>query len=143
MLILLIAAATLLFAFSLAAAEEKKTPSGTVKIHGGSFALGIGWSWGEGTLTYEGKEYKFKVSGMKVIDVGGSSFDAVGEVYKLKKLDDFPGTYVAGTAGAAVGGGVAASSMSNENGVMIDLRATKVGLQFTLAPGGMKIKWTE
>lgn len=125
--------------FSTALAEDKAATSGTVQISGGSFALGIGYSWGSGHLTYKGREYPFRISGVKVIDVGGSSYDAIGEVYHMKDLADFEGTYVQMEAGAAFGGGAAGQTMKNERGVVMNLRSTKIGLQLTLAPGGLKV----
>jgi hypothetical protein len=32
-------------------------PDATLRLSGGSFAAGIGFSWGKGTLTYKGKDY--------------------------------------------------------------------------------------
>ena len=78
--------------FSPAMAADKVPTSATVKISGGSFALGIGWSWGSGSLNYKGREYPFRISGLKIVDVGGSSYDAIGEVYYMKDLADFEGT---------------------------------------------------
>ena len=125
--------------FSTAIAEDKIPSSGTVQISGGSFALGIGYSWGSGHLTYKGREYPFRISGIKIIDVGGSSYDAIGEVYHLNDLADFEGTYVQMEAGAALGGGASGQTMKNEHGVVMDLRSTRIGLQLTLAPGGLKV----
>ena len=124
--------------FSTALAEDKVASSGTVKISGGSFALGIGWSWGSGHLNYKGREYPFRIQGLKIVDLGGSSWDAIGEVYYMKDLADFEGTFVQMEAGIALGGGAAGQTMKNENGVVMNLRSTKVGLQITLAPGGLK-----
>jgi hypothetical protein len=125
--------------FSSALAEEEMQSSGTVRISGGSFALDVGYSWGSGILTYRDREYHFKINGLKIIDVGGSSYDVVGEVYHLKDLANFAGTYVKMEAGAAIGGGAAEQTMKNENGVVMKLRSTKIGLQLTLAPGGLKV----
>ena len=134
----LLLAVAFALSFSTAIAADKVPSSGTVKISGGSFALGIGWSWGSGTLNYKGREYPFRIQGLKIVDVGGSSWDAVGEVYHMKDLADFEGTFVQMEAGIALGGGAAGQTMKNENGVVMNLRSTKVGLQITLAPGGLK-----
>ncbi len=122
-----------------ASAESVKT--GTVKIESTSIALGIGVTWGDGELTYEGKVYRFSVSGLSVVDLGLSSVTAVGDVYDLHKLEDFPGNYVAGQAGAALGGGVAATTMKNQNGVIMNLSSTQTGAKLTLAAEGVQIKW--
>ena len=50
---------------------EGSVPSGYVWLSGGVIALGIGYSWGHGTLYYskDQKQYKFKLSGVSVADV--------------------------------------------------------------------------
>ncbi len=89
---------------SIARAQEEK-PDGTVKLSSGSVAVGVGFSWGSGMLTYQGKEYPFSVSGLSVADVGISQAEASGDVYHLKKLADFNGNYTGVSAGATIAGG--------------------------------------
>jgi hypothetical protein len=128
---------SLLVLASWALAQEKK-PSGTLKLSEGSVAIGIGFSWGSGVLTYEGKEYPFSVEGLSVADVGISRADATGVVYNLTQLTDFNGNYTAVTAGAAVGGGAGATTMRNQNGVVIDLIGTTQGVKFNLSVDGVR-----
>lgn len=120
-------------------AEDAK-PSGTVSIETKAVAVGVGFSWGQGVLTYQGKEYPFKVKGLSVIDVGISSVSAQGEVYSLNKIEDFAGTFSAAEAGIAIGGGAGAQVMKNQNGVVLKLTSRKVGVQLKLAPEGLKIE---
>jgi hypothetical protein len=117
---------------------QEKKPSGTLKLSEGSVAVGIGFSWGSGVLTYEGKEYPFSVEGLSVADVGISRADATGVVYNLTQLTDFNGNYTAVTAGAAVGGGAGATTMRNQNGVVIDLIGTTQGVKFNLSVDGVR-----
>src|SRR5512134_1655705 len=49
----------------LAGAQAKK-PDATLTLSEGSVAVGIGFSWGKGTVTYKGKRYSFKVEGLSV-----------------------------------------------------------------------------
>jgi hypothetical protein len=130
--------AALGFLLSVARAEDK--PDATLKLHGGSVAVGIGYSWGGGTLTYKGKTYDVEVTGLSVGDVGASKIEASGEVFHLKKLEDFDGNYTAAAAGATVGGGAAASAMKNQNGVTIHLVSTTQGVKFALAAAGVSLK---
>ena len=123
----------------LPAMAADQLPDGTIELSGGSVAVGIGYSWGSGKLVFQGKQYPLKVEGLSIADVGVSDYTATGSVYNLKKLEDFEGTYAAVTAGATVGGGVSGAVMRNQNGVLIQLSATRQGLQFTLAPAGIKI----
>ena len=94
---------------------------------------------GDGVLTYLGKEYPFSVSGLSVIDVGVSSVEVKGSVYNLKKIEDFNGNYSGVTAGATVAGGAEASTIKNQNGVMINLVSATQGLQFKLSVDGVKL----
>jgi len=128
---------SLLALFPAMAADQ--APDGTIELSGGSVAVGIGYSWGSGKLVFQGKQYPLKVEGLSIADVGVSDYTATGSVYNLKKLEDFEGTYAAVTAGATVGGGVSGAVMRNQNGVLIQLSATRQGLQFTLAPAGIKL----
>ena len=122
---------------SLAFAAEEK-PDATLKLSQGQVAVGIGWSWGGGVLTYKGKDYPFKVDGLSVGDVGITRAEAVGNVYHLKKMSDFNGTYTSAAAEGTVGGGAGASTMKNQNGVVINLTSTTRGINFKLAAQGVK-----
>jgi len=129
--------------FSLAAvsvAADKKTPDATVKLSEGSVAVGIGWSWGHGTLTYKGKDYKFKVEGLSVGEVGVTKAEATGNVYDLKKLEDFDGIYGAASAGIAVQEGKGATAVINPKGVQIVLTSITKGATLKIAAEGLKIK---
>lgn len=126
----------LLTGADFAAAKEK--PAATLKLSGKSAAAGIGISWGKGTLSYHGKEHAFSVDGLSVADVGISAVTANGNVYHLKKLEDFDGLYTAASAGAAVGGGGGVATMKNQNGVVINLHATTRGVKFKLGTDGVK-----
>src|SRR6185369_9077266 len=78
----------------LALAQAKK-PDATLTLTEGSVAVGIGYSWGKGTLTYQGKKHPVKVEGLSVGEVGVTRATATGNVYNLKNLADFDGNYVA------------------------------------------------
>jgi hypothetical protein len=122
-----------------AKARKASGPDATIQFSGGSVAAGIGYSWGSGTLRYRGKSYPIKVDGLSVGDVGASSVSATGEVYHLSKLEDFPGTYAAVSAGASAGGGGGVAEMQNQNGVVIKAKATTQGVNLKLGVDGVKI----
>jgi hypothetical protein len=137
--------AILLLALALAtglthAAGKQAKPDGTLQLSGGSFAAGIGFSWGKGTLTYKGKNYPVSVNGVSLGKVGITGSSATGEVYNLKKLQDFDGHYNAGGAGMTVVGGRNAVAMKNQNGVQVLLASTARGVDVTLAGGGVDMK---
>jgi hypothetical protein len=122
----------------LALAAEEKKPDATLKLSEGQVAIGIGWSWGKGVLTYKGKDYPFKVEGLSVGDVGVTKAEAVGKVYNLKKMSDFNGNYTSAAAQGTLGGGAGVSTMKNQNGVVINLESTTQGVNVKLAGEGVK-----
>ena len=124
--------------FTLAMAAEP-APSGTVKLTSKAVALGIGVSWGDGSLSYGGKNYTFSVDGLSVADLGISSITTSGEVFNLTKISDFSGNYVAGEAGIAIAGGPMDQILKNQNGVVLRLHGTQQGARLTLAAQGVKI----
>ena len=126
--------------FTQAATKEK--PDATIRLSSGSVAAGIGWSWGNGTLTYKGKDYPISVKGLSFGKVGITKATASGEVYHLKRLKDFDGNYTAAGAGITLAGGRSAVTMTNQNGVRVVLSSTTRGLDVTIGVGGadMKIK---
>ena len=128
-----------IFAFSLAMAGEAP-PSGTVTLTSKSVAVGIGVTWGDGTLTFGGKPHAFSVEGLSVVDLGISEVKTTGEVFYLKNVADLSGTYAAAEIGAAVVKGENDVIMKNEKGVVLRLHGTQKGARLTLGPGGVKIK---
>jgi len=121
-------------------AKETKAPSGTVEINETQFALILGGSVGGGVLHFKGKNYPFKTGGLKVGGIGVAKVAAVGEVYDLKRVSDFPGTYVKGNIGFALGGGVGGLIMKNEHGVVMRLESTLQGVALTLGVEGLTVK---
>ena len=122
------------------AAEEAKKPDATLELKEGSVAAGIGFTWGSGVLQYQGKAHPFKIDGLSLGDVGISESTAKGEVYNLKKLEDFNGTYVAAEAGATAAGGGSLSAMKNQNGVTIHVKGTTQGAKIVIGGSGVDIE---
>lgn len=117
-----------------------ETPDAKVRITGKSVSAGVGFSWGNGVLTYKGRDYPFSVSGLSAGNVGVSSADLSGEVLNLKNLDDFNGTFTSVGAGATVGGGGGGMTMKNQNGVVMNVVATTQGLSLKLGVDGVKVQ---
>ena len=121
--------------------EEPVTapPPPYVSMESMSIAAGIGFSWGEGVLTFEGQRHAFSVKGLSLIDLGVAKLISEGAVSNLEELSDFEGHYAAVEAGAAAGVGASALSMRNENGVVIRLTADVEGIALALGPEGFRI----
>ena len=135
----LVAVASLVWLVGGLAGAQGKQPDGTIELSEGSVAVGIGFSWGKGTLTYKGKKYPVKVEGLSVGEVGITRASARGNVYDLKKIENFNGNYTAAGAGATVGGGAGATAMKNQNGVVIELTSTTQGANLKLAASGVRL----
>jgi len=139
MAIALVAVGSLVSILAGLALAQAKKPDATVKLTEGTVAVGIGFSWGKGTLTYKGKTYPLKVEGLSVGEVGIDRATATGNVYNLKKIEDFSGNYTAGSAAGTVGGGAGITKMKNQNGVVIDLKSTTQGASLKLAAEGLRL----
>jgi hypothetical protein len=141
---LLLVVSGVMTGFTQAATHHHESKSdATLRLSGGSFALGIGFRWGSGTLTYKGKNYPVKVNGLSVGKVGMTDVSAYGEVFNLKHLQDFNGHYdigAAGTRGVTVGSGKAGTVMTNQAGVIVRLSATQTGLDVNATGGGVDMQ---
>ena len=127
-------------AFSPSSLAKGHKIVGTIHLSVGSVATGIGWTWGEGVLTYQGVDHNFEIKGLSVADVGISKLSASGVVNNMNSLEEFNGTYYGGKAGVTIAGGVGAIALKNNHGVVLELNATSQGLKFELGPQGVTIK---
>jgi len=127
------------FVASIASAQEK-IPSGTINIDETQLGFIIGGDIGKGTLNYQGVDYSFKTGGIKVGGMGIAKISAVGEVYDLFDISQFPGTYVTGNYGIALGGGVGGMVLKNQNGVFMRLKSTMQGVDLNVGLEGLDIK---
>jgi hypothetical protein len=128
-----------MFAATAISGESPK-PSGKASIESKSIAAGIGVTWGEGKLSFKGKDYPFSVDGLSVVDFGISKASAVGDVYNLTDVAKFPGTYVAAEAGFALAGGMGGMVLRNQDGVVMHIRSTSKGAKLQLGTSGLNIK---
>jgi len=121
---------------------DERVASGLVTLKMKSVALGVGGSWGDGVLTYQGRNYPFSISGLSLVDVGISNYTGAGKVYDLSSPGNLAGNYAAGQATFAVAGGDSAMSMKNDKGVTIVIlknEGKESGTQLSMGPAGMKI----
>jgi len=117
----------------LALAADAKQPVGKVSITEKEFGFIIGGSEGGGTLTFHGKEHQFKLKGLSLgANIGASKMSAAGEVYDMKSISQFPGTYTKLDASVALGGGMGGLRLKNENGVIMVLHSRTEGVDINL-----------
>ena len=122
------------------AKEQKKAaaePSGTIHLDEWQFMAMIEGDFGHGTLSYNDKIYKFKVRGMGALGYGVQKLSAVGHVYHLNNITDFPGSYSEARAGLTVAKGVGGFYIRNDKGVVIELRTHAEGVALSVGVTGM------
>jgi len=120
------------------------TPDGTVEMNQVQAAFIGSAGGGSGTLFYGGGVYRFNVGGLGVGGIGASTIDAVGEVYKLRRLADFPGAYAQARYGFAVGTASGGDLwMQNEAGVVMHLKAKRTGLMLSLGGDAVVISMAQ
>jgi hypothetical protein len=108
---------------------------------------GSGVTWGKGTLILsDGTQHAFEVSGLGVTGSREAivSIQAVGEVFNLKKLSDFEGTYKATERKVRTGRESGDLSLVNDRGVLVSLSlsspATTPDVTLTPSPTGISVK---
>jgi hypothetical protein len=104
-------------------------PSGTVTI---TQAFVSGFGAGNGVLTFRGRSYPFTLTG-SLIGLGAiSTLQASGEVYKLRDVSQFSGTWIQGTGSLAITTKANGELwLENRNGVVMHLTAAQAGLTFS------------
>lgn len=122
------------------ATGQPKVLSGTVSIDSTQLAFIVSGQMGGGVLSYKGKDHAFSIGGLGVGGIGVQKLSAKGQVYNLTDLSKFPGTYVQARAGATVGKGKSALSLSNEHGVILELASTNEGVALSIGVDGMSIQ---
>jgi hypothetical protein len=132
------AIASLMLLLNLTPAEVEQ-PDATLMWNMVSMADGVGYRWGAGVLTFQGKTYPFRVEEIAVGDIGISRAEATGNVYHLTKIEDFSGDYVAASTSAAITRGSGIATMRNQHGAVIDLTGIDQGLDLKFAVEGVKI----
>jgi hypothetical protein len=123
---------------SLSTASQAETGSIRVVFTKAGFIVGVGG--GEGVLTFRGRNYPFRVSGMSLgATIGASTTKLVGRALNMRAPGDLAGTYSAIGAGGALAGGAGGAQLQNAKGVILQLRGVKVGVEMSVSVGGVEI----
>jgi hypothetical protein len=120
-----------------------QAPDGTLRITRRSVAEGVGLTWGEGVLTYQGKEhpFSFHASGrLRDVDVKMTAAELSGQVFNLKNLQDFNGNYKTSGDEKAPSGGGTRATVKNQKGVVVNLVSTVEGRKFSIMREGIDIE---
>jgi hypothetical protein len=120
------------------------SPSGYVEMTQVQAAYIGSGNAGKGILRYRGRTYRFTVGGLGVGGIGISKIEAKGEVYGLKRLRDFPGSYVQGRYGLALGTRSTGDLLlKNSRGVIMRLVAKRQGLMLSLGGDAVVIQMNQ
>src|SRR5258708_26450076 len=111
-----------LFAVVLPATSSLAQAPGYVRLKFVKAGLMVGAGAGSGVLTYRGRDYPFRVSGLSLgITAGASVSRFEGQASGLRPGSDFAGTYSSVGGGGALLGGVVGIQLGNEKGGVIEL----------------------
>ncbi len=125
-----IAIVLLALAFATPVTPSFAQAAGHVRAKIVKAGLLIGGGGGSGVLTYRGRNYPFKVTGMSFgITVGATVGRLDGWASGISEVSDFAGTYSSVGGGFALVGGVNGVHLRNEKGVTIVLQGPKAGLE--------------
>ena len=125
---------------------ENATPSGTVTGSVTTIGFLVSARWGKGVLTLDnGDQRRFHVVGAKALETGAAANDFEGEVYNLKNVDDFEGTYYGASTNINLGTlGKGEGIVNNARCVVIKYRMTGIGLKVSgPAPGGVEVSFND
>jgi hypothetical protein len=129
-----------LFALVLPATSSLAQASGHVRLKFVKAGVMVGAGGGSGVLTYRGRDYPFRVSGLSLGVTAGVSVSRLeGWASGIRQVSDFAGTYSAVGAGGAFIGGLGGVHLGNEKGVSIALQGPKAGMEFAANLSGIKI----
>jgi hypothetical protein len=100
----------------------------------------IGASGGSGTLFFRGRSYRLGVGGINYgLLFGGSKTELRGRVKNIQRASDVAGVYAAAGAGLALGRGMRAIVLTNQNGAVLELSGRQVGLMANADLSGLAI----
>lgn len=125
-------------------ARRDPNPDGTVEIEQVRVGvLAVGASVGGGRLHFRGEEHRFSVRGIEFGSVGVTALSARGEVFGLRRLEDFAGRYTEQVEPRFRGDGAAGPEtrwLRNPAGVELRLRTDRTGGQFRFNEAGVTIE---
>lgn len=139
--------ATIAAAAPAAAQQRRPDPNPDASIEIEQVRVGIlavGGSIGGGRLRYRGEEFAFSVRGIEFGSLGVSTLSARGEVFGLRRREDFAGRYTEQVQPRFRGEGAQGPEtrwLRNAAGVEIRLRTERVGGQLRFNDAGVTMEF--
>lgn len=129
-----------LFTVAFPATSSSAQAPGYVRVKLVKAGLMVGAGGGSGVLTYRGRDYPFKVSGLSLGVTAGASINRLeGWASGIRQVSDFAGTYSSVGGGGAFVGGFGGIQLGNEKGVKIALQGPRIGMEFAANRTGVRI----
>ena len=127
------------FATAFGAARDgssaaRSEPDVTMWLEGGVGSAEAGFTWGRGQISFQGRDYPFRVSSLCFADAGAAGIYATGRVMRLRRISDFNGTY------RAIAGAGLATYVQNERGVVIELVAMDAATTASRSVNGLRVR---
>nr|WP_245472000.1 MULTISPECIES: hypothetical protein [Bradyrhizobium] len=123
-------AAIALFAAIVPATPSFAQAAGHVRVKIVKAGLLVGGGAGTGVLSYRGRSYPFRVTGISLgITAGATAGRLEGWASGIRDVHDFAGNYSSVGGGGAFVGGVGGVHLRNDNGVVMVLQGPKAGLE--------------
>jgi hypothetical protein len=99
-------------------------------------------AWGSGSVLYQGRTHRFRVRGLGAGGVGMARIRAIGRVYNMTSIDQFPGLYGQARAGLVAPGAQMRGGLwlQNTSGVRLNLTPTRTGLAAQVGADGLLIE---
>lgn len=133
-------AAILSLALVVPATPSLAQATGQVRVRIVKAGLLVGGGVGDGVLTWRGRNYPFRVSGLSFGITAGATVGRLdGWASDIREIGDFAGIYSSVGGGAALVGGINGVHLRNDKGVTMLLRGPKAGLEFAANLGGISI----
>ena len=117
-----------------------RADSGSISFRVIKAGFVVGGSGGSGVLYFHGRRYPISIGGVSYgFTFGASATDFHGRVINIQRPSDVSGIYAAGGVGAAVGVGVGAIVLTNQNGAVLSLSGRQAGLIVAADLNGLAI----
>ena len=99
-------------------------------------------AWGSGTVTFERRTHRFRDRGLGAGGVGMARVRAIGSVFNMTSIDQFPGLYGQARAGLVVPGTQMRGGiwLQNTAGVRLHLIPNRTGLAAQVGADGILIE---
>jgi hypothetical protein len=123
-------------------AAPAQVPDGTLKITRRTVSPGVGLEWGQGVLTYNGRDYPFSYRAggpSRDVDTEITTVELSGQVFNLKNPEDFNGKYHKVETEGPLSGG-SRVTMKNQNGVVVNVVSPIEGRKFDLTSWGLDVE---